>query len=466
MNDPSVKIKELKGKINVLSAIIRLGHEAFQKTNPDALAAHILNNSRQIASYDRSCLVDMRSGRPKILAVMGQSEVNPNSEYCIQARALLRPFQALRNPVSVDEETLKQRNASAKSHHALAHLQKTLPGRIDLIPMIEPGVPEPANNLFIWMLEFKNHANDGLQGPLFLLSQHYSEALWAMLQRKSKITLAALKGRRRITPLKVLIISLILFGLSLVLVRTHQNVAADFELIPQNIFRQYAPFNGVLAESYFKDGDRIAKEDLVIVYDTANLQFELADARKQYDEISAELDLIRQESFRDAKQRGKIELLQIKQQQQEIDIGKINWHLSQSKIIARHPGVIVIEAPEKLMGRSVNAGEKLFEIIRPGPPLAKIWLNEIDAVVLRETPMISLYLHTQPETALNGRIESISPKPVLSETNQFCYIIKMALENAPPNLIHGMRGVARVKGQEVSLGYYLFRNLILAWRKI
>jgi hypothetical protein len=38
--------------------------------------------------------------------------------------------------------------------------------------------------------------------------------------------------------------------------------------------------------------------------------------------------------------------------------------------------------------------------------------------------------------------------------------------NLTPNFIYGMRGVARVKGREVSLGYYLFRNLILAWRKI
>jgi len=465
MDAYSDKLKKLKGKVNVLSAIIRLGHEAFQKNSLDALASHILNNSRHIAAYDRACLADMRSPHPNIIAVMGQSEVNANSEYCIQARNLLRSFHKIAQPLSVNDDTLKHHHASGKSSDAYAYFKETFPGRIYLIPLIAPGNQEPSRNLFLWMLEFKNNADDA-QGLLFLLAQHYSEALWSLLQRKSKITLAALKSRRRITPLKMLGVCLILFILALVFGRTHQNIAADFELVPENIFIQYAPFSGVLAESRFKDGARIDKDAPVIIYDTAKLQFELADARKKYDEISAELDLIRQESFRDARQRGKIELLKIKQQQQQIDIRKINWYLSQSPIEAAHKGVLLIEEPQKLMGRSVNAGEKLFEIIRPGRPFAQIWLNEADAVVLREHPRITLYLHTRPETAIDGKLVSISPKPALSETGKFCYIIRMALNETSPDLIYGMRGVARVKGREVSLGYYLFRNLILAWRKI
>ncbi|MDM8541425.1 HlyD family efflux transporter periplasmic adaptor subunit [Desulfococcaceae bacterium HSG9] len=474
MDDYSDKLKELKGKINVLSAIIRLGHEAFQKDSPDALFSHILNNSRHIAPYDRACLIDMRTARPNVIAVMGQSEVNANSEYCIQVRNLLRSFHALKQPLFVDDETLKRHNASKKTYNAHAYFKETFPGRIYLIPMQAPRSNEPDSNLFLWMLEFKDNSKEAAQGLLFLLAQHYSEALWSLLQRKSKITLTALKARRRITPLKMLGVILIVFVLALVFGRTHQNIAADFELVPENIFMQYAPFGGVLSESYFKNGDDITKDDAVIIYDIAKLQFELADARKKYDEISAELDLIRQESFRDAKQRGKIELLKIKQQKQQIDIDKIKWYLSQSPVMAEYSGRLVIEEQAKLMGRSVSAGEKLFEIIRPGKPFAKIWLNEADAVVLREQPLnsnwVTLYLHTLPETAINGTIVSISPKPVLSETGQFSYIIRMALNVTNPeltsNFIDGMRGVARVKGREVSLGYYLFRNLILAWRKI
>ena len=464
------KLNALKGKINVLSAIIRLGHEAFQKGSLDALASHILNNSRHIAAYDRACLADMRSKRPHIIAVMGQSEVNANSEYCIQTRNLLCSFHALKQPLSVNDETLKRNNAKKKTSGAYTYFKETFPAQIYLIPMRAPRNNEPNRNLFLWMLEFKNNSQEASQGLLFLLAQHYSEALWSLLQRKSKITLTALKGHRRITPLKMAGLILIAFILALIFVRTHQNIAADFELVPENIFMQYAPFSGVLSESYFKNGDQIAKDSVVIVYDTAKLQFELADAQKKYDEISAELDLIRQESFRDTKQRGKIELLKIKQQKQKIETRKINWYISKSRIMAEHSGVLVIEEQEKLMGRSVDAGEKLFEIIRPGKPFAKIWLNEADAVVLREPPVVTLYLHTRPETPISGKIISISPKPVLSETNQFCFIIRMALKATAPNLtpdfIYGMRGVARVKGREVSLGYYLFRNLILAWRKI
>ncbi len=66
----------------------------------------------------------------------------------------------------------------------------------------------------------------------------------------------------------------------------------------------------------------------------------------------------------------------------------------------------------------------------------------------------------------HGKIVSISPKPILTDKRQFCYIIELELPENNPAFVYGMRGVARVKGRRVSLGYYLFRNLILWWRRV
>ena len=38
------------------------------------------------------------------------------------------------------------------------------------------------------------------------------------------------------------------------------------------------------------------------------------------------------------------------------------------------------------------------------------------------------------------------------------------MEGNVPGLRYGMRGVARVSGEKVKLGYYLFRSLVLWYR--
>jgi hypothetical protein len=50
----------LKGKLNAISAVLKLGHEAFEKHTLQQLANHIVNNSRMVAPYERSALIDMR----------------------------------------------------------------------------------------------------------------------------------------------------------------------------------------------------------------------------------------------------------------------------------------------------------------------------------------------------------------------------------------------------------------------
>jgi hypothetical protein len=76
-----------------------------------------------------------------------------------------------------------------------------------------------------------------------------------------------------------------------------------------------------------------------------------------------------------------------------------------------------------------------------------------------------LFLHTAPEKGIAGTIVSVAQYPVLNEQNLYCYTIRMKLpETAEKNLRFGMRGVAKISGSEVSLGYYLFKNMILYFR--
>ncbi len=466
-NNNSRELRNLQGKVKLLSAVLRLGHEGFSKANLEQLASHIVNNSRLVSNYERSSLVDMRGKWPKITSISGQAEVNSTSEFSMNLINLMRSFKNLSETTVVTSETLDEVDANKGAYDALQYFA-SYSDTVLLIPL-RSEIKRPDNGLFIWVVEFFDSQDQNVAGVLPLLAQHYNEALWHLLKpERHPLTALFSHGIRKFSKTKTFLTigAIILFTLLLMPVR--QNIAADFEIIPEQDNYYYAPYDGVIAHSNLPRGSHIKPGDPIIVYDTEELLFRLADAQKAYDEISAELATVQRQSFNDISLRSRVNLLQLKKDKAEIAIKRNRWLLKRSIVKAEHAGILDIAEPSMLSGRAVRSGEKLFEILSTDNLIAKIMLKESNASVLNDRKHlgITLYLHNRPEMPIRGKIISISPKPVLTENKSYCYIIKFKLDKKEPGIICGMRGIARVSGGKVTLAYYLFRNIVLWWRKV
>ncbi len=457
----------LNEKLNSLSGVLRLGHEACQKGTLEAVAMHIVNNTRMLAHFDRSCLVDMRFGEPEIVAIMGVAEVNPNSEYCVNMRSLLRPFGGIDKSLVVREEALKEAKATDSSMKAFEYFKGKMEDTI-LIPMRSPDKAEDSpSNLFIWAVEFQGNMGTDTEKLLLLLSQLYSVAIWYSLRKGSSPLSGLLPFRRRfLRPGRVFAAVAAVLLIAMFAIRVDQSALADFELEPPEKTVEYAPFNGTLKKSFFANGEEVRKGQPVLEYDIEELNYELAANLKEYEELGAELDMVRQSSFSNADDLAKVKLLEAKRERKKVDIERTRWYLSRSVLKADRDGSLVIEDPDLVRGRSVNAGSVLYEIMPPGKLIAKAYLNESDASVICPGMKVRLYLHSMPASSLAAKVLSVSPRPTMQESRQFCYLIKAEIEAGQEGLICGMRGIASVSGRKVSLGYYTFRNAMLWWRKI
>jgi hypothetical protein len=458
----------LKGKLNAISAVLKLGHEAFEKQTFRQLANHIVNNSRMVAPYERSALIDMRGNKPKIIAVSGQPEVNSNSEYCINLANLIQPLDGLDKVAVLTEDLLKEKNARQNAFDAFEYFNACFPQML-LIP-IRPASHGGglSSELLIWAVEFSDNANLASAGSLLpLLCQHYGEALFFTLHDKQKIIHRVIDRKKWFKPSRVLLMLFCLFFISLFVMPVRQNVAADFEIMPGKENFYYAPFDGVIETCHNnKSGGSVAPGSIILAYNTEERAFDLAGAENARNKISAQLDLIQQQSFKDISKRGEVRMLELQKEKAEISIKRNKWFIEKSAIRAKQAGVLDIADKDKLEGKAVRAGEKLFEILSTDSLIAMIALNEQNASVLGDDCRITLYLHTMPEMPITGKIESISPKPVLTEKKVYCYMIRMELDYQKKDLLCGMRGVARIAGPRVPLGYYLFRNIVLWWRRV
>lgn len=458
--------QKLKSKLSVVSGILRLGHEAFQKNNLGALAAHIVNNSHMVLHFDRSVLLDTRGGWPKILAIAGQTEVNANSEYNGHIVNLARPFKTLDKPVAVTEDLLRENGANLGSFEALAYLSEF--AKAVVVAPVYILSREGKRDPFLWIMEFEDpeHARAAVS-VLPLLCQHYSEAFFYVLFEKKNMIGSMLSPKKIFRPSRILLILTALFLFSLVAVRIPHNVSAEFEVIPGDEGYYYAPFDGVIEKCNFNSGDMVKKGDAILSYNVEERNFDLMTAENILNKTKVQLDQAQMSAFSDPRQRGQVRLLELQLQRAGISIEKNKWYIEKSNIIAESAGMLDIGEREKMEGRAVRSGEKLFEILGTENLLAQVELNEQNASVLDgEKTRYALYLHTRPEVPLAiGSMVSISPKPILTERKTFCYQIKLELPGKE-RLICGMRGVARVSGPQVSLGYYLFRNIVLWWRRV
>jgi multidrug resistance efflux pump len=462
VNRNSIPETDLKAS-EILKIILRLGHESFRKGDLISAAVHMLNNSRIVLKYDRTSLVNIKGKFSRIIATSNQSEVNHNSEYSTELLTLTKGLSNIDKTTVLDTKTVSEITSDAGTITSFEYFSRNNITAV-LVPLPRPDSSEH-DQKFFWIIEFFGNFNQNNLNLIHLLSLHYSESIWYYSMNRENILAKLLNKRKHFSPKRILLYIILIFIVASFF-KVSQNVVADFELIPHDETIEYAPYSGTVDKVMYRNGQKINKGEVILQYDTQELYYKLMESKTRYDEISAELDWIKQKSFSDKSQLGRVKVLALKQQAQKIEIEKNQWYLDKAKIKADISGTLVLNDSEKWEGKAVKAGEELFEIVPPKKINAEVQLNENNASVLGDKTQISLYLHSQPESPLNGKIISVSPKPMLTKTGQFCYIIKMRLNKIEPGFIVGMRGVARVSGEKVSIGYYLFKSLVLWWRKI
>jgi len=451
----------LKGRVNLLSTMLQLGHDAYTKETEEDLSFHILNNSRQIMPYSRSCLVEFSSGKPHIVGVMGQAIVNQSSDYVLQMKRVLQYFGDIKEQVILSYDLINQKGGKEGAISALNELTEDQ-RRIMLLPLLPPDGAS-ADRIFVWVVEFTVH-EELASNSLSVLASHYAEALWYKLKGKTwSGSSLFFKIKKLIRPLRMLLILTAASIWACLYYKVPISSKADFELVPEHYGVSYAPIDGVIEEVSFRSGSSVSKGSTILKYNDKALNFELSLAEKRLKEISVERSIAEVDPTR----RAEVKILGLQMQQEMVKIDEIKWKLSQTEVTADYAGILVMEEKEVLLGKEVRAGERLFETVFSEQLLAEIYLNEKDAAVLEGKTGAELFLHARPEESLpNVEIISISPKPFITETNEYCYRVRVKFDDKDELGLVGMRGVARLTGETVTLGYYLFRNMILAWREL
>jgi hypothetical protein len=94
-----------------------------------------------------------------------------------------------------------------------------------------------------------------------------------------------------------------------------------------------------------------------------------------------------------------------------------------------------------------------------------IWLSVADAINLELESPVRLFLHTEPLSPRAARLIEASYQASLSPDGVAAYRLRARFDEDTELPRIGLRGTARISGDWVLLGYYLFRRPLASVRE-
>lgn len=460
---------ELKQRLRTFGAIMHLTKDAFARKDMTSLGVHIVNNTRVLLQFDRSCLLDMQGSKAVLLAEYALSATNGNTEYAMNMKKFgneiikLLPEDA--SCVIVEKGNEIYEKLYEKIPMVLENLFDDMKV-LAVVPLRSPRNPLSLKEPFCWILEYKEEVPKHINATVALLAGDFGNALWSHIS--AGISERTARYLKKVTFGKVLLVLFLAFLIALFTVNVEHTVSAEFVVKSHTVHASYAFFDCIVRKCFYNDGDRIRKGDKILEYDTERMKYLLASSIAQKREAEAQYETESKDAFTNREKLGRLKVLQYKREQADIAIKEAKWYLENSIVKAPADGILALTggSADALAGRALHLGEKQFELLSEKDMIAEIMVNERDASVLSGNPRIVLFLHTKPEEPISVEILSSRFYPELTESNVYSYHVKAKMLTDVSLLRYGMRGIARVQGEKVKLGYYLFRGAVLWWRGI
>ena len=106
-----------------------------------------------------------------------------------------------------------------------------------------------------------------------------------------------------------------------------------------------------------------------------------------------------------------------------------------------------------------------MQLAQPEDGGIQIWLAVADAINLGTDAPVRLFLHTEPLSPRSAHLSEASYQSTLSPDGVASYKLRARFDEGTELPRIGLRGTARISGDWVMLGYYLFRRPIAHLRE-
>ena len=252
------------------------------------------------------------------------------------------------------------------------------------------------------------------------------------------------------------LITIVLLGF----VPVRLTVLAPAEIAAKDPLLITSPLAGAVRQILVKPGDNVTEGQLVVEMDKTEFKGRFDVSQRELERAQAELRTAEQAGYVDRKKKSELSQLESQVKLKTIQRDYLQAKLKQTDILSEKEGVVVLDDPDRWKGRPVVVGERILSIADPSHVQLNIMLPVKDAISLAHGNKVTFYLDTDPLNPIVFSVDYSSFEPNLTPDQIMAYRVVADIEegNLAPRI--GLRGTAKLYGEQVSLAYYLLRRPI------
>lgn len=245
----------------------------------------------------------------------------------------------------------------------------------------------------------------------------------------------------------------------------HLSILAPAELISNHPTIVRAPMDGIVASIEVKPNQHVKQGDLLFAFDRVSLINRLEVAKRSLATAEAEYKANAQRALFDAQSKGQLAILKSRVEEKVIEVNYLNQLNQRSEVRAAIDGLVILDDETEWAGRPAVTGERVLMIADEHDVGIEAWISPKDILPLALGSNVSLFLSADPVTPLDAQLTYLAHQPELRPDGNYAYRARAELVDQNENQVRvGLKGTARVEGEQVSLLYWVARRPWAAFR--
>lgn len=237
----------------------------------------------------------------------------------------------------------------------------------------------------------------------------------------------------------------------------HLTVLAPGELVAAQPVVLRAPMDGVVEQIHVQPNEMVQAGQLLFNLDEAQIASRLDVSQQALQTAEAEYRQFAQLALGDMRSKSQLAALAGKIGERRAEQAFLTEQRKRAQVLAPRAGMVLFDAPSEWVGKPVQTGERVMRIAQPDAVEVEAWLPIGDAIALQAGAPVQLYLASDPLHAVQAQVRYVAYEAVARPDGQYAYRVRAQLLQPGTQRI-GLKGTAKIQGEEVSLAYWIVRK--------
>lgn len=244
------------------------------------------------------------------------------------------------------------------------------------------------------------------------------------------------------------------------------SMLAPAEIVAAEPFAVRAPFDGVVDTIHVTPNAPVHKGDVLVSLDITERRAKADVAQKALEIARAEYAEATQQAMSDARQKGRLAILQSKVEQAQVEYDYDQTMLRRASVAAPADGVAVYDDPHQWIGRPVTLGERIMVVAPPQSSDLDISVPIADVVTFDTGADVTFFPNVTPDQPWRGHLLYASYASAPSPDGVLSYQFRARLDDPQGGLRLGLKGTAKVFGPREPFALWALRRpiaIVRAW---